>query len=94
MINNKISTDPTVITNSFCAFFTNIGGELDKKIPPSTTNPISYLNGKYTESMFLSPVIEEEVAKAIAKLKEAVPWRAAHQRRVVQGVGPPGGRGL
>ena len=45
IIDNKEITDPMEIANHFCEFFTNIGPNLAKKIPSSTSSFRSFLSG-------------------------------------------------
>ena len=65
---NKI-TDPSDICNKFNNFFVNIGHELDKKIPISTKDPISFMKGNYTDCLYLRPCNSEEIAQIINNLK-------------------------
>ena len=68
-INGNIVTNKQEIADCFNEYFTNIGSELASKIPPSDTDPSSYLSGNYRESLFLSPVTETEVSDCISQLK-------------------------
>ena len=59
---NQDITDPTVIANRFCRYFSNIGPNLTKNIPVSqSTSPESYLTKQFSSSLFLDPVTEREV---------------------------------
>jgi hypothetical protein len=74
-INGKLTEDKTLIANSFNNFFTNIGENLDKNIPPTQTDPISFIKKKYTINIFLRPTSSFEIGKIINKLKKcAVGW--------------------
>ena len=48
---NRILTNPTDIANAFNEFFTNIPTVLESKLPPPTTDPLSYLSGLFPQAM-------------------------------------------
>lgn len=48
---NEIS-DPLVIANRFCEYFTNIGPSYAKKLPPSKVSPNIYLKDRISNSIF------------------------------------------
>ncbi len=50
-------------------FFTNVGKNLDSKIPNVITDPLDYLNTHNSDSFFMSPTDEQEVFGIINKLK-------------------------
>ena len=54
-------SDPLAIANKFCDYFSNIGPSLAGKIPTSSVSIKSFLNGEFSDSMFLEPVIENEI---------------------------------
>ena len=56
VIDNKEITDPMEIANHSCEFFTNIGPNLAKMIPSSTSSFRSFIN-----SIFLEPTTEHEI---------------------------------
>ena len=62
-MNGRKFTTKNDIANGFNTFFANIGKELAAKIDPplNGTSIHDYLDNKNTQSMFLSPVTEEEV---------------------------------
>ena len=60
-IDGVATDDSLTIANKFNRFFTNIGPELAKKIPSTGKNPISLLEGNFSDSMFFSPVLDLEV---------------------------------
>ena len=75
LINGKLCEVSRVISETFNNFFTNIGPILDKKIPPATTHPLSFMQSNYTINIFLNPATEQEINKIIDKLKNcAVGW--------------------
>ena len=55
----------------FNDFFTNIGINLAKNIPNATQDPSYYLLGSFVDSMYLSPVTENEVSSLIKNLKNS-----------------------
>ena len=61
IIDNKEITDPMEIANHFCEFFTNIGPNLAKMIPSSTSSFRSFLSGSFINSVFLEPATEHEI---------------------------------
>ena len=72
-INGILQKDPQVISNAFVDYFTDIGENLDKKIPKSSKNPLEYIKKQYTINMFMVPVTIEEVNKIISDLKTCAP---------------------
>jgi len=63
IIDNKKITDPIEIANHFCEFFTNIGPNLVKMMPPSTSS----LSGSFINSIFLQPTTEHEISEICAQ---------------------------
>ena len=57
------------MAKTFNDFFTNIGSSLARKIPPSNIDPISFLKGDYQNSLFFTPVTEQEIIQIIGNLK-------------------------
>ena len=68
IIDNKEITDPMEIANHFCEFFTNIGPNLTKMIPPSTSFR-SFLAGSFINSVFLEPTTEHEISEICASFR-------------------------
>lgn len=64
--NNKIS-DPQDIANQFNDFFVNVGPNLAGKIPNAGKNYYYYLSNMKTSSMFMKPVVEDDILKIINK---------------------------
>ena len=54
------------IANHFCEFFTNIGPNLAKMIPSSTSSFRSFLSGSFRNSIFLEPTTELEISEFCA----------------------------
>lgn len=69
IIDNKEITDPMEITNHFCEFFTNIGPNLAKMIPSSTSSFRSFLSGSFIKSIFLEPTTELEISEICASFR-------------------------
>ena len=69
IIDNKEITDPMEIANHFCDFFTNIGPNLAKMIPPSTSSFRSFLSGCFINSIFLEPTTEHEISEICASFR-------------------------
>ena len=65
---NKI-TDKKEIATRFNDFFINIGNSLASKIPSSNKSAESFLTGKFSKSLFLSPVTNNEVINILKQLK-------------------------
>ena len=51
--NNIAITDPNIIANKFNNFFSKIGADLAKQIPPCHKTPQNFLKGNFRDSMFL-----------------------------------------
>lgn len=73
MINNKIVEDDECISNAFNNFFTNVGTNLDRNIPNSRKNPLSYIKGTHTINLELNSCTETEIRKIVTKLKDNAP---------------------
>lgn len=65
---NEISSDVDV-ANAFNDYYSNIARNLDSEIPLSNDCPLSFLNGNFLHSVFLTPVTRDECRCLIAKLK-------------------------
>jgi hypothetical protein len=72
-INGHETDDSSQIADHFNKYFTNIGPLLDSKIPPTHTNPISYIKQKCIHNIFLSPCSEHEIGKIIQNMKICSP---------------------
>ncbi len=68
-ISNKAVTNPSVIANEFCTFFTNIGIKYANEIQPSKVPFDNYMKNKSERNMFLSPTDPTEICKLIDSLK-------------------------
>jgi hypothetical protein len=67
--NNHDITDPTVIANRFCDYFTNIGPNLAKQIPTTLKTASSYLGGNFAKTIFLKPASESEIIEIVRSLR-------------------------
>ena len=72
-INNVISEDKKVISESFNKFYVNIGSNLAKMIPPDNRSPTSYILDNNPYSILLNPVSSVEVQNIIYNLKNVSP---------------------
>lgn len=59
-------SNPIEIANNFCDYFSNVGPSLAKKIQASPVPTESFLSGEFPNSIFLEPVLENEI-RLIAK---------------------------
>ena len=66
--NNKSVDNPNDIADIFNNFFANIGKTTEKGIPRGSQNPLFYLRGNYSGSIFLSPVTSNEIWAFIGKM--------------------------
>ena len=71
VINNKLVSNKIDIANSFNKYVVNIGPSLSKNIPNTSKNPQSFMKTHIIESIFLKPVVENEVESLIKNLKSA-----------------------
>ena len=65
----KEITDPMEMANHFCECFTNIGPNLAKMIPSSTSSFRSFLSGSFINSIFLVPTTEHEISEICASFR-------------------------
>ena len=69
LCNGKKNVEPLEIAQAFNEFYTNIAPNLDQSLPPSTTNPLSFLRGDYLHSMAIPIIIPQDVINVINSLK-------------------------
>ena len=73
--NDTVTEDKQLIADKFNEYFINVGPSLAKDIPKNQFTPHKYLNNRIIDSIYLNPVIEEEVVKIISKFKDtAAGW--------------------
>ena len=68
-LNNKNITDKIEIANSFNKYYANIAPSLDKLLPKSSIDPITYLNGNYPNSMHVPLCTVNDTINIIKGLK-------------------------
>ena len=68
-LGNKIITDKQEIANSFNRYYINITPSLDKSLPTTAINPISYLHGDYPHSMTVPLCTVNDILNIIKSLK-------------------------
>ena len=61
--------DGNDISNKFNDYFINIGSIFANAIPHTSKSPLNYLRGSVSETIFLSPVTENEIGKLFLSLK-------------------------
>ena len=71
IVNNSITTDRKTIADSFNSFFVDIGPNLASKIPNNSTRPEVFLANNLVNSIFIKPVVEDEIKLIIKNLKES-----------------------
>ena len=69
-INDLICENKDEIAETFNNFFTQVGNMLDKKIPQTTTDPVTFIKNKNEANLFLKPCTEDETTKIVLKLKD------------------------
>jgi hypothetical protein len=70
--NGNYISDPQLIANQFCDYFTNVGPELAKRIPEPTNEYRHYLSKAHNNnknSLFFSPTDPNEIDRIIKSLK-------------------------
>ena len=71
---NNISTDDNCkIANHFNSYFVNVGSSLDKKIPNCDKNPEDYITNRSIATIFLEPVIDQEIVTISKNAKASSP---------------------
>ena len=72
-INGKKVTNKNDIANHFNEYYINIRPNLCKTLPKNNESPLTYMNMRTQDSMFLYPTNEEEVTKIIANIRVSSP---------------------
>ena len=81
--NNSIITDKKTISNKFNDYFVNIGSTLAAQIP--TSGPFKrYLLEANTESIFLTPIDEQEIRKIILDTRNSAPGHDEITSKVIK----------
>ena len=68
LIDGKMVTDPHIISEGFCKFYTNMSKNLADKISRSNRSFVDYMGQANDNSLFLSPTDENEIDKHIKLL--------------------------
>ena len=63
IVNGKITTDSNVIANKFNEYFANIGPNLAKNIPGSSTTFKKFLTDNYINTFFVTNIETDEIKK-------------------------------
>jgi hypothetical protein len=71
LLNGMKVTDTKRIVDNFNSYFTGVGPSLARKIPQVNGCPLSYLKPKNINSIFLKPVVSEEVNNIIKQSKKS-----------------------
>ena len=66
--NGKHIDDPVKMDNIFNHYFVNVGSNIDKSILRTKTSPTDYLKNRNSNSLFLTPVTEQEIEIIIQSL--------------------------
>ena len=66
--NGKRIDDPVKMANIFHHYFVNAGSNIDKSIPRTKKSPTDYLKNRNSNSLFLTPVTEQEIVIIIQSL--------------------------
>jgi retron-type reverse transcriptase len=66
---NTEVTDPAVIANKCCQYFSSIGPNLAKKVPNTLGSPLKYLNENFPHSVFFSPASKDEIVNIVRSFK-------------------------
>ena len=68
-IDGNTVTDKAVIADNFNKFFVNVGPTLAKSIPTTVYSPTRFLKERNLNTIFLIPVLDQEVEKMKKKIK-------------------------
>ena len=71
MVNNRLTEEKETIANGFNKFFVEIGPTLEKRCPASIESPVTWLEGRNGQSIFIIPTDQTEIAKIIQGLEES-----------------------
>ena len=82
-IGSDVINDKQFICKHFNSYFSNIGSELDKKIPASKIDPLQYVSHN-DRSIFLNPVDQTEIMRIITELKDCSPGWDGIEAKVVK----------
>ena len=63
-----INNDPVKMANIFNHYFVNVGSNIDKSIPRTKKSPTDYLKNRNSNSLFLTPITEQDIEIIIQSL--------------------------
>jgi len=69
VIEGREIVEPRVIADEFNSYFSTIAESLARNIPRTEESPLAYVRGDYPNSLFLTPVTNDECRSVILKLK-------------------------
>jgi len=69
LIEGNVIDNAQIIVENFNKFFVNIGTRLADNIPSVNKSPNEYLKGTYPNSLYFSPVLEDELKCIVKNLK-------------------------
>ncbi len=69
VVNGENISDPDLISNAFCEFFSNIGCKLQENIPVSRTSYDNYLRRPEEKTLFLNPTTTPEILEIFRSIK-------------------------
>lgn len=88
-INGKITNDKFIIADKFNEYFTNVGSNLAKQIPPVDGDYKTFISQKSTHTFFLQPVEVTEILNIIGNLKSnAAPGYDQIQPSIIKAIAP------
>ena len=73
MIIGEITSEKQLIADSLNSYFVNVGSTLDSEIPRNGPCPIDFCGQAVNTSIFLAPVVPEEISDCIKHLKDGSP---------------------
>ena len=68
-VNNKLTSDSEKIANGFNKYFVEVGPTLAQKCPQTNEPPTKWMKPPIPESIFLLPVMQDEIIKLFSSLK-------------------------
>ena len=71
--NGSYTTDKRVISENFNNFFISVGQTLARKIPQQQMPPECYLGPQLLQTIYLSPISENEIKEIVLSLIKSAP---------------------
>ena len=66
---DQLLSDPEMISNKFCEYFTNVGQKCAAQIPPANVPYTQYLSHLHIHSLFIDPITPGDIISMIGKMK-------------------------